>query len=1075
MKFNKIIFGFIALIVVGLIFSGARDVRNKSERLEKINKNDDTKFIAINECLMWIGNNGMGSHNPISDDSGFYWPGGENATIPAIFTDGLIWGAKVGREIRVNGATYRYGLQAGKILESGLADNPQDPRYRIFKIRKGWESLPPGEQRDNFETDYNEWPVEDGAPWVDVDGDGVFSRGTDEPDFVGDEVLWCVSNDLDASRSTFTYGTLPMGLEQHTLVFAFQRTGDLGDMVFKSYKLINKGTSTLREMYLSYFSDTDLGFANDDLTGCDTVLSLGYTYNGDENDEDAYGSPPPAIGYDFFQGPIVPYDPNNPVISRFNLPDSAKFSGEWRKGFTNLPMTGFTFFINIAGTIYQDPDLGVAAGSIQFYNYMTGLIWNGDPFIDPTTNEEVDIILAGDPVAGTGWYEGEGWPDGPEPSDRRHVMSSGPFTMAPGDTQEVVVGIVIARGTDRINSVKELKRKDDVAQIAYNLDFVLTPSPPAPDVSYYADDESITLYWDVNAESYSEVDKLIEGQGFDDETYDFEGYRVWQFSDEIGSDRKLVAAFDIQNDVVELTRNLTIGGVVVKEVIQSLNNEGLAREITFTTDAIKGGKLINNNPYFYAVTAYGYSPNSDPIFLENPPRISKIFPGSNATSIDVKGLESQDLIPATPVGFSSAEVNFKVVDPTALNGKSYRVTFDVDENDEVSYSLFNISDNELILENLTDIIFEDKDEFNEPFLANTGNKFVVDGFTVNIRDLGLEKVNSLGTQYAVLDILEVKGPNGNLIDEPVSVDGIDKENSTGQWSVFPQGPSGRYNWQGRKNQEGLGTDFYEIRFTSTGSDYFASGTNFGTPLSLVLKDDPKGDGKVPFEIWNVKQTPDDPSDDVRLVVKILDLNRAKPDSTINDNKWTRLPSGNWEEIYAYEDETLNPDALPELSGTSAYLDHKFGGLVIHGPVPAEGTVLRFLPAIPLNDSTVFEISMPVPNLDSKEVAKERINKIGVFPNPYFGTHALELSKYDRYMRFINLPKQATIRIFNLSGVFIKKIDKDDASDFADWDIRNKDGLPVASGMYIAYVELPGVGTKVLKLAVITEAQYIDRI
>ena len=33
--------------------------------------------------------------------------------------DGLIWGAKVGKEIRVNGATYRYGLQAGKILENG--------------------------------------------------------------------------------------------------------------------------------------------------------------------------------------------------------------------------------------------------------------------------------------------------------------------------------------------------------------------------------------------------------------------------------------------------------------------------------------------------------------------------------------------------------------------------------------------------------------------------------------------------------------------------------------------------------------------------------------------------------------------------------------------------------------------------------------------------------------------------------------------------------------------------------------------------------------------------------------------
>ncbi len=680
MKFNKIITGFIAFIVVGLISFGFYSVKDKTSRLGKVNTNDNTNYIAVNECFMWIGNNGMGSHNPISDDSGFYWPGGENATIPAIFADGLIWGAKVGKEIRVNGATYRYGLQAGKILSNGEPDNPQDPRYKIYKIRKGWETLPPGEQKDDFQSDYENWPVEDGAPWVDVDGDGLFTRGVDEPEFVGDEVLWCVSNDMDPSRSTFTYGTLPMGLEQHTLVFGFQRTGDLGDMVFKKYTVINKGTSTLRDMYLCYWSDTDLGFAGDDFTGCDTVLSLGYTYNGDNDDEDNYGANPPSIGYDFFQGPIVPYDPADPVVTRFNLPDSAKFAGEWRKGFTNYPMTGFTFYINTSGTIYEDPELGTANGSIEFYNYMTGKLWNGDPFIDPTTGNEVDIILAGDPVAGTGWYEGDGWPGGPAPDDRRHVMNSGPFTMAPGDTQEVVVGILIARGTDNINSVAELKRKDEVAQIAYNLDFNLTPSPAAPEVSSYPGDGTITLYWNDNAESYSEVDKLIEGQGFADETYDFQGYRVWQFSDEIGSNKTLIAAFDIQDTVVKLQQNLVFQGVVVKDVVQALNNAGLAREITITQDAIEGVPLVNNNPYYFAVTAYGYSGYSDPEFLENPARIIQVFPGSGATSIDVKGLNSQDLLPATPVGFSSAEVNFKIVDPTALTGQSYQVTFDVDDD-----------------------------------------------------------------------------------------------------------------------------------------------------------------------------------------------------------------------------------------------------------------------------------------------------------------------------------------------------------------------------------------------------------
>lgn len=1071
MKYNKIFLITSVTIVLAFITFGFYKINDKGGRLAKVNKNDDNKFIAINECFMWIGNNGMGSHNPISDDSGFYWPGGENATIPAIFADGLIWGAKVGKEIRVNGATYRYGLQAGKILDNGEADNAQDPRYRIYKIRKNWLSLPPGEQKDNFQKDYDEWPVEDGAPWVDVDKDGIFTSGVDEPEFVGDEVLWCVSNDMDASRSTFTYGTLPMGLEQQTTVFAFQRTGDLGDMVFKKYKLVNKGNNTLRDMYLAYWSDTDLGFAGDDFTGCDTVLSLGYTYNGDNNDEDFYGTPPPANGYDFFQGPIVPYDPQDTVVQRFNLPDSAKFLGGWRKGFTNLPMTGFTLYIN-GSAIYQDPDLGTAEGSIQFYNYMTAKIWNGDPFIDPNTGQRVSFVVAGDPVAGTGWYEGDGWPGGEAPGDRRHVMSSGPFTMAPGDTQEVVVGILIARGTDNINSVAELKRKDEVAQIAYNLDFVLTPAPQAPKVKYFVEDQKITLYWDPNAENYSEVDKLIEGKGFPDETYDFEGYRVWQYTDGTGSNPKLIAAFDKINDVTKLTRNLVFGGVVVEDVVQVLANEGLAREITITRDQIKGEPLINNNPYYFAVTAYGYSEYSDPRFLENPARIIEIFPGSAPISRDTKGVSAEDLLPAKPVNnASNSLVNFKIVDPAGLTGNTYEVSFKVD-NISKSYTVMNKTTGDTLLKNLTDIIYEGKDELNEPFLFNTGDKFVLDGFTVNVRDIAAEKIGS-ATKYAVLKVLEVAGPGGNKFENPIDVE--NNLNSTGKWKVFPRGSSFRYNWQAQKAQEGLGYDFYEIRFTANGSDFFVSGYQPGFASSLPTKNDAKGEGKVPFEIWNIGQTFDDPSDDQRLIVKILDRFLPQPQNAVPDNKWTQLDNGAWEEIYAFEDSTMDPDNLPASSGVSAYTTHKFGAFVIDGDLPAQGTVIRIISAVPFFDGDKFEITMAKPDLNSAENAKLQLDKVGVFPNPYFGTHALEVSKYDRYMRFINLPAKATIRIFSLAGTFIQKIDKDDNGDFVDWDIRNKDGLPVASGMYIAYVEMPNVGTKVLKLAVIIEAQYIDRI
>ena len=52
---------------------------------------------------------------------------------------------------------------------------------------------------------------------------------------------------------------------------------------------------------------SDLGFPGDDATGCDTLLSLGYVYNGTPRDANFanINLAPPSAGFDFFQGPKV--------------------------------------------------------------------------------------------------------------------------------------------------------------------------------------------------------------------------------------------------------------------------------------------------------------------------------------------------------------------------------------------------------------------------------------------------------------------------------------------------------------------------------------------------------------------------------------------------------------------------------------------------------------------------------------------------------------------------------------------------------------------------------------------------
>ena len=145
---------FYLLILILLVFVCGFLSGHKNNSINKTATNDDFNYIAVNQCMMWVSNNGDGSHDPRNDRNGFYWPGGENDTKSAIFEDGLVWGGIVDTQIRFNGNTHRQGLQAGKILADGTPDDPSLEKYRVYKIYKYWQQLPPGLKRDQYERDY---------------------------------------------------------------------------------------------------------------------------------------------------------------------------------------------------------------------------------------------------------------------------------------------------------------------------------------------------------------------------------------------------------------------------------------------------------------------------------------------------------------------------------------------------------------------------------------------------------------------------------------------------------------------------------------------------------------------------------------------------------------------------------------------------------------------------------------------------------------------------------------------------------------------------------------------------------
>jgi hypothetical protein len=97
-----------------------------------------------------------------------------------------------------------------------------------------------------------------------------------------------------------------------------------------------------------------------------------------------------------------------------------------------------------------------------------------------------------------------------------------------------------------------------------------------------------------------------------------------------------------------------------------------------------------------------------------------------------------------------------------------------------------------------------------------------------------------------------------------------------------------------------------------------------------------------------------------------------------------------------------------------------------------------------------------------DVAESFLDNIGIVPNPYYGFSGYETNRLDNRVKFINLPQTCTISIYTTSGTLVRKYRKDNELTYLDWDLKNVNNIPIAGGVYICHVDVPGVGEKVIK-------------
>ena len=91
-----------------------------------------------------------------------------------------------------------------------------------------------------------------------------------------------------------------------------------------------------------------------------------------------------------------------------------------------------------------------------------------------------------------------------------------------------------------------------------------------------------------------------------------------------------------------------------------------------------------------------------------------------------------------------------------------------------------------------------------------------------------------------------------------------------------------------------------------------------------------------------------------------------------------------------------------------------------------------------------------------------LDMINVVPNPYYAYSKYETSKLDNRVKITNVPERCTVSIYNLSGTLVRQYVKDDPLTTVDWDLKNHKNVPIAGGVYIIHVDVPGKKPKILK-------------
>jgi hypothetical protein len=614
--------------------------------------------------------------------------------------------------------------------------------------------------------------------------------------------------------------------------------------------------------------------------------------------------------------------------------------------------------------------------------------------------------------------------------DGDFIYASGYFPLQAGQTERF--SLALAYGTD----LKDVMRTKRIVQIIYNANYQYAQPPLTPTLTVVPGDGRVTLYWDRVAEN--SVDPLTKEK-------DFEGYKIYKstsydFKDQYtitdatgkDADYQPYVTFDLNDGITGpfvLTDNLR----VTQNGYAPYLGDDSGIQNSFVDTAVTNGRT-----YYYVIASY-----------DRGDAASESFPARST----IDGTIKRDLLgnftfaqnagsatPAKPVagyvapssglslkhtsGPASGGIYYEVVDPYKLKNAGYTVTF-------ANKYLPEVHGTDTTWQGPVVSSFSVQDSASQNYVVKNSslitpfNSLVFDGIRL-----------SFDTTYQSIDSSYIKTWAVHNVRDSVTRPLV-KFAVTNTDSV--KIATNKYLYMHK-----LASRDYDIVFDTAYT--YSSDTLYGL-FGTGVRYSPN----INFRIFDV-------TDNAHPFPIRFAFSDADRDSNISAR----------DVIYLCD--SLGTKAFWKMSFTNSdtVATHK----------PYRGTLgdtikLRYFKQMTASDVFSFEVDKASYN---SLMAAQQMHNIKAVPNPYVVTNLYETAsatgykgRGERVIRFNNLPLRCKIYIYTSSGDLVRTLDHNDGvlNGSEKWDLRTKEGLDIAYGVYFYVVEAEGISElKTGKLAII---------